>query len=71
MIEDAFCDNMDTNDYIQKLQSSIEMSVGQANNGTMNCEIINGLLFSQTLDKDNLNLDLKQYLMFRQTSLYQ
>ena len=59
LIENAFCDNMDKNDYIQKLRSSIEMSVGQANNGTMNCEIINGLLFSQTLDKEQLKFRFK------------
>ena len=59
LIENAFCDNMDKNDYVQKLRSSIEMSVGQANNGTMNCEIINGLLFSQTLDKEQLKFRFK------------
>ena len=54
LIENAFCDNMDTNDYIQKLRSSIDMSVGQVTNGTMKCEIIEGLLFTQTLDKEQL-----------------
>ena len=34
MIESAFCHNMDANDYIQKLQSSIELSFGQVSNGT-------------------------------------
>ncbi len=59
LIENAICDNMDQNDYIQKLRSSIEMSVGQVNNGTMKCEIIDGLLFSQTLDKEQLKFRFK------------
>ena len=29
MLEDAFCNNMDQNDYIQKLRDSIDLSVGQ------------------------------------------
>jgi len=59
LIENAFCDNMDKNDYVQKLRSSIELSVGQVTNGTINCEIIDGLLFTQTLDKEQLKFRFK------------
>tara|TARA_B100001113_G_scaffold2382_1_gene2034 strand:+ start:2555 stop:4759 length:2205 start_codon:yes stop_codon:yes gene_type:complete len=59
MLEDAFCNNMDQNDYIQKLRSSIELSVGQVNNGTLQCNIITGLSFTKTYDKEQLKFAIK------------
>ena len=59
MIEAAFCHNMDANDYIQKLQDSIELSFGQVYNGTVKCQIIGGLSFSKTFDKEQLKFSFK------------
>ncbi len=59
MIESAFCHNMDQNDYIQKLRNSISLSVGQVNNGTTNCEILDGLSFTKTFDKEQLTFSFK------------
>ena len=54
MLQDAFCSNMDQNDYIQKLQESFELSIGQVNNGTLQCVIISGLSLSETFDKEHI-----------------
>ena len=54
MLEDAFCGNMDQNDYVQKLRNSIGLSVGQVSNGTMQCKIVDGLSFTKTYDKAQL-----------------
>ena len=54
MLEDAFCSNMDQNDYVQKLRNSIELSVGQVSNGTLQCNIVDGLSFTKTFDKAQL-----------------
>ena len=54
MLEDAFCGNMDRNDYVQKLRNSIDLSVGQVSNGTLLCKIIDGLSFTETYDKAQL-----------------
>ena len=59
MIENAFCHNMDANDYIQKLQDSIGLSVGQVSNGTLKCVIKGGLSFSKTFDKEQLRFSFK------------
>jgi len=58
MLENAFCNNMDQNDYIQKLEDSIELSVGQVNNGTLQCKIISGLSFTKTYDKEQIKFAL-------------
>ena len=50
---------MDKNDYIQKLRDSLELSVGQINNGTMQCEILSGLSFTKTFDKDQIKFSFK------------
>ena len=59
MLENAFCNNMDKNDYIQKLRNSLELSVGQINNGTMQCEILSGLSFTKTFDKEQIKFELQ------------
>ncbi len=59
MLENAICNNMDKNDYIQKLRSSIELSIGQVNNGTTQCEILSGLSFTKTFDKEQLKFSFK------------
>ena len=59
MLENAFCNNMDKNDYIQKLRNSLELSVGQINNGTMQCEILSGLSFTKTFDKEQIKFSFK------------
>ena len=59
MLEDAFCNNMDQNDYIQKLRDSIELSVGQVNNGTLQCNINAGLSFTKTYDKEQIRFAIK------------
>lgn len=58
MLENAFCNNMDQNDYIQKLENSVELSVGQVNNGTLQCKIIEGLSFTKTYDKEQIKFAL-------------
>ena len=58
MLENAFCNNMDQNDYVQKLEDSIELSVGQVNNGTLQCKIIEGLSFTKTYDKEQIKFSL-------------
>ena len=58
MAENAFCSNMDQNDYIQGLRNSIELSVGQVNNGTLQCKIIAGLSFTKTYDKEQIKFAL-------------
>ena len=59
MLEDAFCNNMDQNDYIQKLRDSIDLSVGQVKNGTLQCNIIAGLSFTKTYDKEQIKFSIK------------
>lgn len=59
MLEDAFCNNMDQNDYIQKLRNSIDLSVGQVDNGTLQCNIIAGLSFTKTYDKEQIKFAIK------------
>lgn len=59
MLEDAFCNNMDQNDYIQKLRGSIDLSVGQVNNGTLQCNLISGLSFTKTYDKEQIKFAIK------------
>ena len=59
MLEDAFCNNMDQNDYIQKLRDSIDLSVGQVKNGTLQCNIISGLSFTKTYDKEQIKFSIK------------
>ena len=59
MIESAFCHNMDKNDYVQKLRISLELSVGQVNNGTVQCEILSGLSFTKTYDKEQIKFSFK------------
>ncbi len=58
MLENAFCNNMDQNDYIQKLQNTVELSVGQVANGTLQCNIIAGLSFTKTYDKEQIKFAL-------------
>ena len=50
---------MDANDYIQKLQDSIELSFGQVYNGTLKCQITGGLSFSKTFDKEQLRFSFR------------
>ena len=59
MLEDAFCNNMDQNDYIQKLRDSIDLAVGQVKNGTLQCNIITGLSFTKTYDKEQIKFSIK------------
>jgi len=59
LIEGAICHNMDKNDYINKLRSSIELSVGQINNGTLECQIIEGLSFTKWDDKEQIKFAFK------------
>ena len=59
MLEDAFCNNMDQNDYIQKLRDSIDLSVGQVNNGTLQCNLMSGLSFTKTYDKEQIKFAIK------------
>ena len=59
LIEGAICHNMDKNDYINKLRSSIELSIGQINNGTLECQIIEGLSFTKWDDKDQIKFAFK------------
>ena len=59
LIERAICHNMDKNDYINKLRSSIELSIGQISNGTIECQIIQGLSFTKWDDKENIKFALK------------
>ncbi|MBT4920059.1 MAG: WD40 repeat domain-containing protein [Euryarchaeota archaeon] len=54
LIEGAICHNMDKNDYITKLRSSIELSIGQINNGSLECRIIEGLSFTKWDDKGQI-----------------
>lgn len=59
MIESAFCNNMDKNDYLQRLENSLELSFGQVANGTLQCEILAGLSFSKTFDKEQLQFSFR------------
>lgn len=59
LIEGAICHNMDKNDYINKLRSSIELSIGQINNGSLECQIIEGLSFTKWDDKGQLKFSFK------------
>ncbi|MFL2882254.1 MAG: WD40 repeat domain-containing protein [Candidatus Poseidoniaceae archaeon] len=59
LIEGAICHNMDKNDYINKLRSSIELSIGQINNGTLECQITEGLSFTKWDDKGQIKFAFK------------
>jgi hypothetical protein len=59
LIEGAICHNMDKNDYINKLRSSIELSIGQISNGSLECQIIEGLSFTKWDDKGQLKFAFK------------
>ena len=59
LIEAAICHNMDKNDYITKLRTSIELSIGQINNGSIECQIIQGLSFTKWDDKEQIKFAFK------------
>ena len=59
LIEGAICHNMDKNDYITKLRSSIELSIGQLNNGSLECRIVDGLSFTKWDDKGQIKFAFK------------
>jgi len=59
LIEAAICHNMDKNDYINKLRSSIELSIGQITNGSIECQIIQGLSFTKWDDKEQIKFAFK------------
>ncbi len=59
LIETAICHNMDKNDYINKLRSSIELSIGQLTNGSIECQIIQGLSFKKWDDKEPIKFAFK------------
>tara|TARA_X000001036_G_scaffold428815_2_gene459119 strand:- start:137 stop:1486 length:1350 start_codon:yes stop_codon:yes gene_type:complete len=59
LIEAAICHNMDKNDYITKLRSSIELSIGQITNGSIECQIIQGLSFTKWDDKEQIKFAFK------------
>jgi hypothetical protein len=50
---------MDKNDYITKLRSSIELSIGQITNGSIKCQIIQGLSFTKWDDKEQIKFAFK------------
>ena len=59
LIETAICHNMDKNDYISKLRSSIELSIGQITNGSIECQIIQGLSLTKWDDKEQIKFAFK------------
>tara|TARA_Y100000768_G_scaffold207623_2_gene156421 strand:- start:11285 stop:13510 length:2226 start_codon:yes stop_codon:yes gene_type:complete len=59
LIESAICHNMDKNDYINKMRSSIELSIGQLTNGSIECQIIQGLSFKKWDDKEQIKFGFK------------
>ena len=59
LFEESICFNMDTNDYISRLRNSIDLSVGQVDNGTTKCSAISGLALTNTFDLDPIKLSFK------------
>ena len=59
LVETAICHNMDKNDYITKLRSSIELSIGQITNGSIECQIIQGLSLTKWDDKEQIKFTFK------------
>lgn len=56
LFENAICQNIDSENFIDSWKNTIELSVGQVANGTIECIITDGLVFSGTFDPDGIKL---------------
>ena len=56
LFENAICRNIDKSIMINSWKDSIEFSVGQVDNGTLECIVTDGLVFSSTFDPNGVKL---------------
>ena len=56
IFENAICQNIDKSSMINLWKNSVELSVGQVENGTLDCAVTDGLVFSGTFDPDGIKL---------------
>jgi len=56
LFENAICQNIDKSSMINSWKNSVEFSVGQVENGTLNCAVTDGLVFSGTFDPNGIKL---------------
>ena len=56
LFENAICQNLDISSMINSWKNSLEFSVGQVENGTLNCIVIDGLVLKSTFDPNGIKL---------------
>ncbi|MFL2983943.1 MAG: WD40 repeat domain-containing protein [Candidatus Poseidoniaceae archaeon] len=56
LLENAICQNIDSTIFINSWKNTIELSVGEVANGTIECIVTSGLVFSGTFDPDGIKL---------------
>tara|TARA_B100001559_G_scaffold97599_1_gene81642 strand:+ start:822 stop:3029 length:2208 start_codon:yes stop_codon:yes gene_type:complete len=56
LFENAICQNIDSAIFINSWKNAIELSIGQVANGTIECIVTSGLVFSGTFDPNGIKL---------------
>jgi WD40 repeat protein len=56
LFENSICQNIDSASIIDSWKDSVELSVGQVENGTLECIVTEGLVFSSTFDQTGVKL---------------
>ena len=56
LFENAICQNIDSADFISSWENSIEFSIGQVENGSIDCFVTDGLVFAGTFDPNGIKL---------------
>ena len=56
LFENAICQNIDSTIFINSWKNAIELSVGEVANGTIECIVTSGLVFSGTFDPNGIKL---------------
>ena len=59
MFEQALCHNMDSEYYLDKMVSNLELSQGQLANGSIICYVESGLAFAKTFDQTPIIITIK------------
>ena len=59
LFEQALCHNMDSEYYLDKMVSNLELSQGQLANGSIVCYVESGLAFAKTFDQSPIIITIK------------
>ncbi len=59
LFEKAICKNMESEDIINNWNEVIELSTGQVSNGTIDCQVTEGLVFSKAFSDQGIKLSFR------------